>query len=246
MEISIELVPRSIEQLTSELNLLKEFRTEITRVNIPDLPRLQFRSYEVTETVAGFSYPVIPHIRACDFDLSGPLPFDKVLPAGSDGILIVKGDPPKDDSYKCYDTTSIELCGAIKKSNPSADLYGVIDPYRGIEAEYLYIEEKISAGFDGFFTNPFFDLELMRDFIQPLLGRGLKIYVGICPVVSERSKAYWERTNNVIFPEDFEPTLEWNVVLAKKIMAFCEENGLDLYLMPIKIDLEKYLNGLFL
>ena len=44
--ITVELVPRSEEELRAELTLLKEERFRIDRINIPDLLRLELRSWE--------------------------------------------------------------------------------------------------------------------------------------------------------------------------------------------------------
>ena len=69
------------------------------------------------------------------------------------------------------------------------------------------------------------------------------VYWGVTPVTSERSKSYWEMKNNVIFPKGFEATLEWSVDFAKKVKEFADVHGDNLYLMPIKGNLEGYLSG---
>ena len=74
---------------------------------------------------------------------------------------------------------------------------------------------------------------------------GLNIYWGISPVLSERSVSYWEIKNNIIFPKDFEPTLEWNIDFARKVRLFVEEIGGNMYIMPIKANLTEYMNGIF-
>jgi hypothetical protein len=37
----------------------------------------------------------------------------------------------------------------------------------------------------------------------------------------------------------------WNVDFGRRVLYFCETNRFNLYLMPIKIDLASYLQGLF-
>ena len=68
--------------------------------------------------------------------------------------------------------------------------------------------------------------------------------MGISPVMSVRSKDYWDNLNNAIFPPDFEPTLEWNRNFAKRALAFCKSTDSSIYFMPIRVDLVKYLEGL--
>jgi methylenetetrahydrofolate reductase (NADPH) len=62
--------------------------------------------------------------------------------------------------------------------------------------------------------------------------------------MSERSKDYWDNLNNAIFPPDFEPTLEWNRSFARKAMQFVQDCNSNIYFMPIRIDLVKYLDGI--
>ena len=69
------------------------------------------------------------------------------------------------------------------------------------------------------------------------------MYWGVSPVMSERSQSYWELKNNVIFPKGFQPTLEWSIEFSKKALKFAEERDANLYLMPIKSNLEAYLQG---
>jgi methylenetetrahydrofolate reductase (NADPH) len=73
---------------------------------------------------------------------------------------------------------------------------------------------KPGAAHDGFFTQPLFDLRLLEICTEML--RGKNVFWGIAPVVGERSQAYWETTNRVIFPCGFTPTLGWNRDFAAK------------------------------
>ena len=41
----------------------------------------------------------------------------------------------------------------------------------------------------------------------------------------------------------FEPTLDWSVAFARDVMDFAEREGNNVYLMPIKTNLEAYLEG---
>ena len=74
---------------------------------------------------------------------------------------------------------------------------------------------------------------------------GLEVYWGVSPVMTSRSKSYWERKNHVVFPRSFEPTLDWSVEFTREVMAFADQNDASLYVMPIKTNLEAYLAGIF-
>ena len=117
-----------------------------------------------------------------------------------------------------------------------------LGPALGIKAELDYIKRKIDAGADGFFTQPFFDLRLMEIYYD-LLPK-VETFWGISPVMSARSKDYWDNLNNAIFPPDFEPTLEWNRTFAKRALEFCRNTDSNIYFMPIRVDLVKYLEGI--
>ena len=49
----------------------------------------------------------------------------------------------------------------------------------------------------------------------------------------------------MVFPNEFEPTLQWSIDFAHKAMDFAEKNKGSVYFMPIVVDIKKYLNGIF-
>jgi methylenetetrahydrofolate reductase (NADPH) len=243
-KIAIELVPRNREALQHDLKQVKENFPQIEAINIPDLLKFELRSWDACiQAQASFSC-TIPHLRAIDFNLEQPFPLtDKFKQAGFDSVLVIAGDQPQDMSRRVYRTTSIELIRTLKSELPDMKVYAGIDPYRtGIKAELDYVKRKLDAGADGFFTQPFFDLRLME--IYGDLLAGLDLFWGISPVMSTRSKDYWDNLNNAIFPPDFEPTLEWNRNLARQALEFVEKKGSNLYFMPIRVDLVEYLEGI--
>ena len=74
---------------------------------------------------------------------------------------------------------------------------------------------------------------------------GIETYWGASPVMSVRSMSYWEQKNNVVFPKDFHPTLEWSVDFSKRMKEIVMAHDGNLYLMPIKANLAAYLKGVF-
>ena len=243
-KIAIELVPRSVEILEQDLLQVKTHFPQIDTINIPDLLKFELRSWDAcVQSKVHFSH-AIPHLRAIDFDLTKPFPLTETfLEAGFDSVLVIAGDQPQDMSRRVYRTTSIELIRAIKTELPGMKVYAGIDPYRtGIKTELDYVKRKCDAGADGFFTQPFFYLRLM-DIYRDLLV-GLDVFWGISPVMSARSKDYWDNLNNAIFPPDFEPTLDWNRAFAAKALQFVQQSDSNIYFMPIRVDLVEYLDGI--
>ena len=129
--------------------------------------------------------------------------------------------------------------------NISRSLFELIDPIsaNSIKDEMGYLDKKKDCGFDGFFSQPFFDLRLLEIFLENYEND--EIYWGISPVTSIRSKNYWETRNRASFPKEFTPSFEWNVNFAKRAIEYLDKKKHQLYFMPIKIDMEKYLKCIF-
>jgi methylenetetrahydrofolate reductase (NADPH) len=122
-------------------------------------------------------------------------------------------------------------------------VYAAFDPYRlGFRDELTAVRRKLDAGADGFFTQPVFDLRLLDICAEMLHGEN--VYWGLAPVLGERSRAYWETTNRVIFPADFAPTLDWNRDFATKAVRAVRGFGGNVYFMPIRVNLSAYLSDL--
>lgn len=249
--ISVELIPRNIEALQAETKLIKDKFSEVNAINIPDLLRFNTRSWEavaITSKVFPFS---VPHIRAIDFpanDLKNS--FEKagitkhLIENNIPAVLIVKGDEPTDKSIKTYDTHSTDLIKFIKKEFPNIKIYGAIDQYRTTMAEELdYINKKIDNGVDGFFTQPFFDIDLMEKYCNKLGSS--EIFWGVSPVTTEASKHYWEKLNQVEFSKDFDLSLDGNIEFAKKALQFVKDEESNIYFMPIRVGIDEYLSGVF-
>lgn len=242
--ISIELVPRNAETLNRDLQQVREHFPAIDTINIPDLLKFSLRSWDACAQARQIFPHAIPHLRAIDFDLSKPFPLVETFRQhGINSVLVINGDQPQDMSRRVFRTRSVDLIRSIKAQMPDMQVYAGIDPYRsGIKTELDYVKRKLDAGAAGFFTQPFFDLRLME--IYHDLLSGLEVFWGVSPVMSERSKDYWDNLNNAIFPPDFTPTLEWNRQFARRALDFVQRTGSNLYFMPIRIDLVAYLEGL--
>ncbi|MEO5378359.1 MAG: methylenetetrahydrofolate reductase [Magnetococcus sp. DMHC-6] len=238
MRISIELVPRNEAALLEELAIVRHHLSGVETINIPDLPRFDVRSWSGC-VLTKQSFPhAIPHIRAIDLHPDRPLPMGALLVAhGIDEVLIITGDSIPGAIPR---GSSLEIIRKFKKELPHIKIYAALDPYRSsIQQELDYLKQKLEAGADGFFTQPFFDIRFMEIYADLLAE--IPIFWGISPVTTERSQAYWTRRNRVVFPKRFQPTLEWNQHFAKQALIFAKERGGHLYFMPIQTDIRSYL-----
>lgn len=182
---SIELVPRDFQQLENDIKTINSF-PHFEIINIPDLKRFNIRSWESAQLVKKYDFTFIPHLRAIDFNVENPEKIFKIIEENElEKVLIISGDPPQDMSYEVFPTSSISLCKIIKKGFSKIKIYGALDPYRSsIKDEMDYLDKKKDCGFDGFFSQPFFDLRLLEIFLENYEDD--EIYWGISPVTSIR------------------------------------------------------------
>ncbi len=243
MKISIELIPREETQLIKEAEFISQKYHMISTVNIPDLLKFDIRSWEACKIIRSYYNCSIPHIRAIDFNIKDLGKLKQIIEEHElKEILVLAGDIPQ-NIKKIYPTTSLELIRRLKELK-GLKVYAAIDQYRtSIKKELEYVQQKLDAGADGFFTQPFFDIRLMEMYMEYL--NDTEVYLGISPILSERSANYWEIKNNVVFPKDFQYNMEWNTEFARKVLSFAAKTNTNVYFMPIKTDLENYLSMVF-
>lgn len=240
--ISIEIIPRSREHFEKKIKKIKKSFTNINILNIPDLLNFDIRSWDAAIIGKKYFPVVMPHLRAIDFNLREPfelIPHFKEYDIKS--VLIITGDKHQDMSKRIYRNSCLELIRIFKKEAPHIKIYAGIDQYRHSFREELdYIKEKHIAGVDGFYTQPFFDLKLLEIYLDLL--KDYEIFWGISPIVNEITKNYWDSKNNVVFPTNFAPTLEWNIDFAVKAIETIKQYDTNIYFMPIRINVMKYLS----
>jgi len=242
--ISLELVPRSRGSFAGELKTVKERFQCVDTLNIPDILKFDVRIPEACEVAVDYFKKVIPHIRAVSINSEEPFPylefFDK---NGIDEVLVILGDNPEIVSKSDKPCDSIGLIKKLKKEAPHIRVYAGLDQWRdSFREEMDYARRKTDAGADGFFTQPFFDLDLMEKYARQL--QDTHVFWGVAPVIRESSKKYWETKNNVRFPEDFECTMEWNHCFAKKVLKSADTDKFHVYFCPITVDFVEYLEGI--
>jgi methylenetetrahydrofolate reductase (NADPH) len=182
-----------------------------------------------------------------DINLDAPLPMaDYLREHAIHEVLVIEGDPPQDMSHTVYPTVSTDVIRKFREEMPDVRVYAGIDQYRGSMRQELYrIRRKQQAGAAGFFTQPFFDMRYLEIYADMLEDMSLDIYWGVSPIMSSRSQSYWELKNNVVFPKNFAPTLEWSIDFSKRVWEFADQREDSIYLMPIKTNLLAYLKGVF-
>jgi methylenetetrahydrofolate reductase (NADPH) len=241
----LELVPRSYESLTGEAEFVQKNIKGIDTLNIPDLLKFPIRSWEACGAVSNTQLRTIPHIRAMDYDNNREFPHaDYFIKNNMNEMLVIQGDFFPESDKPIFHTSSLDLIKKIKNEMKDIKIYAALDPYRcEIKKEMDYMKAKIDAGVQGFFSQPFFDLRLLEIYAETL--QGFSVFWGISPVLTQKSREYWESRNRAYFPRSFEPSLEWNIDFAKKAIRFCKDHNFNLYMMPIRVDLKQYLLKVF-
>src|SRR3954465_10349787 len=106
--ISVELVPRSIEGLRSDLSVVKKFK-QVSAINIPDLLSCPVRSWQAAQIAREFFPRAIAHVRAIDINPHERSLFaEQVKSAGIKDLLVVHGDIPQQFNRPIYSTTTLQ------------------------------------------------------------------------------------------------------------------------------------------
>jgi methylenetetrahydrofolate reductase (NADPH) len=244
MRISVELVPRNAADVLNDATTVRAVMPEADAFNIPDLSRFSLRSWEACSITSTLMPASIPHIRAMDIPPGDEIPVARmILESRLSEVLVIQGDPPHDLSQRTYPHTSVEIIRRFKKHHPALKVFAGFDPYRrSFQDELRTVAEKLDAGADGFFTQPIFDLRLLEICAEMLQGQN--VFWGIAPVVGDRARSYWETTNKIVFPAGFRSTLDWNREFARSALPIIRSLNANVYFMPIRVDLAKYLVGL--
>ena len=181
-------------------------------VNIPDGPRAQTRmSAQATAILVEreIGMEAVLHYCCRDRNLLGMM--SDLLGAAALGLrnlLIITGDPPKmgpyPDATAVFDIDSIGLTNMVNRLNHGLDLgynpigkptafcigVGVNPGAINIEEEIKRFEYKVEAGAQYAITQPVFDIEQLREFLQRIEHTRIPIIAGIWPLVSFRNAEF--------------------------------------------------------
>ena len=242
--IFLELVPRDLDTLVNQSQRYLADFTQLTGINIPDVKRLDIRSSQAAHALLTKNITAIPHIRTQDADIASHLEtLQSLYNSGLRSVLFIYGDVVEKSAQ--VGTKPPELIKACKERFPDMQVYAGIDPYRqSFDDEIDYAQEKLTAGADGLFSQPFFDPALLQTYLDTF--KNTAFFCGISPVTSPKSKTYWENVNHVRFSADFECTIDYHIQLGKDLLSVAKANKQHAYLMPIRTPVRAYLEGLFI
>lgn len=210
---SVEVLPPKgcdAQKTLESIALLKD--AGVDAVNIPDGPRAQTRmSAQATAVLVEQKVGIEAVLHYCcrDRNLLGMM--SDLLGAAALGLhnlLIITGDPPKmgpyPDATAVFDIDSIGLTNMVNKLNHGLDLgnnpiglptafsigVGVNPGAVNLEEEIRRFEWKVEAGAEYAITQPVFDTEQLRTFLDKISHVKIPIVAGIWPLVSFRNAEF--------------------------------------------------------
>lgn len=210
---SVEVLPPKGCDAMKTLESIRLLKTVgVDAVNIPDGPRAQTRmSAQATAVLVEREIGIEAVLHYCcrDRNLLGMMS-DLLGAAALDlrNLLIITGDPPKmgpyPDATAVFDIDSIGLTNMVNKLNHGLDLgnnpigkptafsigVGVNPGAVNIEDEIRRFEWKVEAGAEYAITQPVFDTDQLRGFLEKIAHVRIPIIAGIWPLVSFRNAEF--------------------------------------------------------
>ena len=210
---SVEVLPPKgcdAENTLDSIRLLKD--AGVDGVNIPDGPRAQTRmSAQATAVLVEREIGIEAVLHYCcrDRNLLGMM--SDLLGAAALGLhnlLLITGDPPKmgpyPDATAVFDIDAIGLTNMVNKLNHGLDLgnnpigkptafsigVGVNPGAVNMEEEIRRFEWKVEAGAEYAITQPVFDTEQLRRFLDMISHVRIPIVAGIWPLISYRNAEF--------------------------------------------------------
>lgn len=242
--IFLELVPKKYDQLINDAKWALSTFPEINAINIPDIFRLNNRSYEIVKKLSEHQIDAIPHIRITDYSETKLFELcSQLINHNISKVLLISGDIPPNTTKNRYNHSLPKMIKSIKKELPTLSVYAGCDPYRqSFQSEINYCQEKLAAGATGLFTQPIFNNLLASLLIEQCPG--CEWFIGISPILTKKTFNYWASKNNVVFHPQFKLTLDYNIAIGKDIIKTCKEANQHNYIMPIKANIQIYLSEL--
>ena len=222
---TVELVPPRGHDLSGLIEKSKTLhRHGIDAINLPDGPRASSRisSLIVAEHLQNQAHiEAILHVCCRDRNLIG-MQADLLgcAAAGVRNMLFITGDPPKLGHYPnatgVFDTDSIGMCAVQRRLNRGVDLGGqAIEPPTNAvigvgldptaldrKREIERFRQKIEAGAEYAITQPVFDPDFLKAFIEEIGDCPIPIIAGIWPLASYRNAQFMQNeVPGVVIPE---------------------------------------------
>jgi methionine synthase I (cobalamin-dependent)/5,10-methylenetetrahydrofolate reductase len=210
---SVEIVPprgANPEKMLEGTRLLKE--AGVDAVNVPDGPRAQFRMGALLVSVLieqRVGIETVTHYCCRDRNLLG-MQSDLLGAAGIGlrNLLLITGDPPKmgpyPDATAVFDIDSIGLANMVTRLNNGLDLggnpigaptaffvgVGVNPAAIDLDHEIRRFEWKVDAGAEYAVTQPVFDVDQLKRFLDRIDHCRIPVVAGIWPLVSYRNAEF--------------------------------------------------------
>jgi homocysteine S-methyltransferase len=264
--VSVEVNPEPGLDLSKPLHaaaMLK--RAGVDVVNIADGPRAAARMSNLALALRMKSevpIDVILHVCCRDRNLLGL--HSDLLGAwvlGIRNLVIITGDPPKMGDYPAatavFDLDSIGLLRLVDSLNHGLDPSGKPMPEptgfllacgaepaaHDYDRELRRLEEKKRAGAELVMTQPVYDPEVLRRFLDDSRSLGLPILAGICPLASTRNAEFLHnevpgmqipRTirDRMAKAPDPETGRREGVLIAREMLDEVKQDVVGAYLMP--------------
>ncbi len=210
---SVEVLPPKGCDAQATLDSIRLLKVAgVDAVNIPDGPRAQTRmSAQATAVLVerDIGIEAVLHYCCRDRNLLGMM--SDLLGAAALGLhnlLIITGDPPKmgpyPDATAVFDIDAIGLTNMANKLNHGLDIgnnpigkptefsigVGVNPGAVNLEEEIRRFEWKVEAGAEYAITQPVFDTEQLRTFLDRISHVRIPIVAGIWPLVSFRNAEF--------------------------------------------------------
>jgi homocysteine S-methyltransferase len=210
---SVEVLPPKgcdAAKTLDSIRLLKD--AGVDGVNIPDGPRAQTRMSAMATAVLverEIGIEAVLHYCCRDRNLLGMM--SDLLGAAAMGLhnlLIITGDPPKmgpyPDATAVFDIDSIGLTNMANKLNHGLDLgnnpigcptafsigVGVNPGAVNLDEEIKRFEWKVEAGAEYAITQPVFDTDQLKRFLDRIAHLNIPIIAGIWPLISYRNAEF--------------------------------------------------------
>ncbi len=194
-------------------------------INVPDGPRASARmsaqvTCQIIQQQAGIE--AVLHFCCRDRNILGIQ--SELLGAHAVGIrnlICITGDPPRMGSYPdataVFDVDSIGLVNIANNLNRGLDIggnpigsqtalvigVGANPGALNLEDEIKRMEWKIQGGAEYIVTQPVFDIDLLKRFLDRIQNQGIPVIAGIWPLTSYRNAEFMVNELRVPVPDKF-------------------------------------------
>ncbi len=246
---SVEVLPPKGCDAKATLDSIRLLKVAgVDAVNIPDGPRAQTRmSAQATAVLVerDIGIEAVLHYCCRDRNLLGMM--SDLLGAAALGLhnlLLITGDPPKmgpyPDATAVFDIDAIGLTNMVNKLNHGLDLgnnpigiptafsvgVGVNPGALNLDEEIKRFEWKVEAGAEYAITQPVFDTEQLRVFLDRISHVKIPIVAGIWPLVSFRNAEFLH--NEVPGVNVTQDILQRMKVASEKSKEHAREEGIQI------------------